>query len=95
MSTTVRKRDQRIEVRATEEERALIDEAVRYSGSDVTTFVLTNLLDASRRVLADRTSFTLGAQAADEWDRINSLPARELQGLRTLFERSSPFAESE
>ncbi len=95
MSTTARKRDQRIEVRATEEERSLIDQAIRYSGSDVTTFVLTNLLDASRRVLADRVSFTVSAQDAAEWNRVNSLPARELRGLRALFERPSPFDESE
>jgi len=95
MSPTTRKRDQRIEVRATAEERALIDQAIAYSGSDVTTFVLTNLLDASRRVLADRANFALSSQSAAEWERINALPARELRGLQTLFERPSPFAESE
>lgn len=95
MSTTTRKRNQRIEVRATVEERALIDQAVLDSGSDITTFVLTNLLDASRRVLADRASFRIDSQAAAEWDRINDLPARELRGLRALFERPSPFAEVE
>jgi uncharacterized protein (DUF1778 family) len=95
VTTTIRKRDQRIEVRATVEERALIDQAVASSGSDMTTFVLTNLLDASRRILADRVSFGLSFHAAAEWDRINSLPARELQGLAALFERPSPFTASE
>ena len=94
MSTT-RKRDQRIEVRATAEERALIDQAVASSGSDVTTFVLSNLLDASRRVLADRTVFALNSESAIEWERINALPAREIRGLRSLFERTAPFAEPE
>lgn len=95
MSTTTRRRDQRIEVRATAEERALIEQAVATSGSDVTTFVLSNVLEASRRVLADRTDLALNSESAIEWDRINSLPARDLRGLRSLFERSSPFVETE
>jgi uncharacterized protein (DUF1778 family) len=91
MTTTARRRDQRLEVRTTVDERALINQAVATEGTDLTSFALRSLLDASRRVLADRTEFTLSADQAAAWDRINEAPARELPGLLKLMERTSPF----
>jgi hypothetical protein len=43
-------------------------------------------------VLADREQFVLDADAQQEWERINSRPARSLPGLARLLERPSPFA---
>ena len=94
MATTIRKRDQRLEVRTTSEERELIDQAVSYAGTDLTTFAVSNLVDASRRVLADRTLFVLSPAAVKAWDRINETPAKDLAGLRKLMSRSSPFPEA-
>ena len=91
MATTARRRDQRLEVRTTVDERALINQAVATEGTDLTSFALRSLLDASRRVLADRTEFTLSADQAAAWDRINEAPARVLPGLLKLMERTSPF----
>jgi len=91
MATTTRKRDQRLEVRTTVEERDLINEAVESVGTDLTSFALSSLLEASRRVLADRSAFALSGEQAAEWDRINEMPARELPGLLRLMERTSPF----
>lgn len=90
MSTT-RLRSERLEVRTTKDERALIDSAVAEQGTDLTEFVVSNLTVAARRVLADRTTFALDADAADAWDAINRRRARDLPGLRRLMERSSPF----
>jgi len=52
-------RSSRIEVRTTPDTRALTDRAVVATGTDLTTFVGTNLTDAAARVLADRTEFAL------------------------------------
>jgi uncharacterized protein (DUF1778 family) len=90
MSTT-RVRSERLEVRATKDERALIDRAVAEQGMDLTEFVISNLTVAARRVLADRTEFVLDAKAADAWDAVNRRRARDLPGLRRLMERPSPF----
>ena len=95
MATSTRRRDQRLEVRTTAEERELIDAAVQSSGSDLTTFVVSNLMDASRRTLADRTEFVLSPTAAKAWDEMNELPSKELPGLQSLMERPSPFSASE
>ncbi len=91
MKTSIRTRSERLEVRTTAEERNLINRAVDASGTDLTSFVVTNLVDASRQVLADRDRFVLSSEAATQWDKMNELPARELDGLRHLMNRPSPF----
>lgn len=90
-----RSRSERLEVRTTPEDRALIDRAVAFSGTDLTDFVVTSLTVASRRVLADRTAFELGADGVRAWERINRRPARDLGGLRELMKRPSPFTRGE
>lgn len=90
---TKRNRSERIEVRATPGDRALIDKAVAASGTDLTEFVLANLTAAAHRVLADRTEFTLGSDALEAWEEVNRRPARSLSGLRDLMARPSPFTD--
>ncbi len=92
MSTT-RLRNERLEVRTTEDERSLIDRAVAEQGTDLTEFVISNLTVAARRVLADRTEFRLDQEAAEAWDAVNRRRGRDLPGLRRLMERPSPFTE--
>ena len=91
--TMARKRDKRIEVRATAEERALIDRAVAETGTDLTDFVITHASEAARRVLADRRVFVLDDNARTAWEALNSRPARELPGVAALFARPSPFVD--
>ena len=86
-----RRRSQRIEVRATPEDRALIERAVAVAGTSVTAFVLSSVTTAARQVLADQTEFVLSPEAADAWDAINERPARDLPGLPELMQRPSPF----
>jgi len=88
-----RRRSRRLELRATPEESDLIDRAAALAGTDRTTFVVTNAVEAARRVLADRTAFELDTEAAAEWDAINRRKARDLPGLRRLMERPSPFPD--
>jgi uncharacterized protein (DUF1778 family) len=88
-----RRRSRRLELRTTPDERDLIDRAVAASDTDVTDFVVSNAVEAARRVLADRDRFDLDAKAAEAWDALNARPARDLPGLRRLMDRPSPFAE--
>ena len=89
---TTRTRSERLEVRTTKDERSLIDRAAAEQGTDLTEFVVSNLTVAAQRVLADRSEFTLDAEAADAWEAVNRRRPRELPGLRRLMERPSPFA---
>jgi uncharacterized protein (DUF1778 family) len=91
--STARARNKRLEVRTTEEERALIDRAVEAAGVDLSTFVVRELVAAARELLADRDHFTLSDDARAEWERVNRRPARELPGLRRLVQRPSPFSK--
>jgi uncharacterized protein (DUF1778 family) len=92
-AASTRSRNRRIEVRATAEDRQLIDRAVIASGTDLTGFVITHLRLAAQQVLADREDFRLDPEALDAWERINERPARPLKGLRALMDRPSPFQE--
>ena len=90
-TTETRRRNRRLELRATPEESDLIDRAAAAAGTDRTTFVVTNAVEAARRVLADRTSFVLDAEALKAWEAINARPSRDLAGLALLMKRPSPF----
>lgn len=81
----------RIELRATEADRSLLDQAAAALGTDRSSFLLAQGRLAAQRVLADREHFLLDAEAQQEWERINARPARALPGLVRLLERPSPF----
>ena len=93
MEASTRRRDRRMELRTTAEERDLIDRAVAVTGGDLTEFVVTHAYQAAQRVLADRDDFALDPGAAKEWEEINSRRARDLPGLRRLMQRPSLFRE--
>ena len=61
-------------------------------GTDRTTFVVTNVVEVARRVLADRTVFRLGARGLFECEAIDRRRSRDLPGRRRLMARPSPFA---
>ncbi len=88
-----RRRDKRLEVRITSEERVLFDRAVAASGTDLTDFVVANLTVAAQRVLADRTEFVLDDDSLAAWEAVNRRRARDLPGLRALMDRPSPFID--
>lgn len=93
MDTEFRRRNRRMDLRTTTEERELIDRAVRASGTDLTDFVITHASDAARRLLADRDHFDLDPVALKQWEDVNSQPSRDLPGLRRLMQRPTPFTE--
>ncbi len=76
----------RIELRATEDDRDLLDRAAAALGTDRSSFLLVQEPLAAQRVLADREHFLLDADAQQEWERINSRPARSLPGLVRLLD---------
>lgn len=71
----------------------MIERAVAVAETDLTEFVVTNAVEAARRVLADRDHFELDADALAQWERLNARRARDLPGLRRLMERPSPFVD--
>jgi uncharacterized protein (DUF1778 family) len=91
VETVRERRSERLEVRTTPQERALIDRGVAASGLELTEFVVANLSLAAKRVLADRSEFILDDEGRKRWDELNSEPARSLTTLKKLMARKSPF----
>ncbi|HEX3491594.1 MAG TPA: DUF1778 domain-containing protein [Streptosporangiaceae bacterium] len=91
-STETRRRNRRLELRATADERDLIDRAAAATATGLTEFVVGSAVQAALRVLADRDRFELNEQALEEWEAVNARPARDVPGLRRLMERPTPFA---
>jgi uncharacterized protein (DUF1778 family) len=87
------RRDTRIELRATQADRALIVRAAEACNMKLSEFAVSHLVTDSRRILADRTEFVLSPEAQAEWETINTRPARDLPSLRKLLERPSPFEQ--
>jgi uncharacterized protein (DUF1778 family) len=87
------RRDTRIELRATQADRALIVRAAEACNMKLSEFAVSHLVTDSRRILADRTEFVLSPEAQAEWEAINARPARDLPSLRKLMERPSPFEQ--
>ena len=81
----------RIELRASESDRDLLDRAAAAIGTDRSSFLLNQGRLAAQRVLANREQFVLDQRGLEEWEHINNRPARELPGLIRLLQRPSPF----
>ena len=86
-------RNSRIELRASEADRALIVQAADACDMKLSEFAVSHLVTEARRVLADRTEFVLSPEAWTEWERINDRPARDLPSLHKLLERPTPFVK--
>ena len=85
----------RIELRATREDRELIDRAAAALGVDRSAFVLSQGLLAAQKVLADRQQFVLDPEALGDWERINAAPPQLLPGLTRLQQRPTPFGSAD
>jgi len=91
-ANTQNARSRRIEVRTTPEDRSLIDSAVAASSTTLSEFAVSNLTEAARRILGDRVTFALNEDAQQAWEEINGRPARDLESIRALVSRPSPFS---
>jgi len=80
---------ERIGLRATPEQRSLLEAASKSEGSTVTDFVLKYATSAAENVLADRRVFTLDEQRWAEFTQLLDRPEREIPGLRDLMKAPS------
>ncbi len=86
-------KDKTLNIRVTEPEKKLVEQAASLSHMGMSQFMLQATLRAAEEVLADQTRFVL---PAEEWERFVALldrPARVLPGLREAASRPSPFDE--
>lgn len=82
-----------INLRISNEEKALIDQAAQSMGKSRTAFILENTLKIAEEVLLDRTRFTLDSK---KWEQLNAAldnpPSDEqVQGMSKLFTTRAPW----
>lgn len=82
-----------INLRISNEEKMLIDQAARSMGKSRTAFILENTLRAAEELVLDRTRFTLDSK---QWDQISTAldkqPTEEqIRGLSRLFASKTPW----
>ncbi|WP_027186807.1 DUF1778 domain-containing protein [Desulfovibrio cuneatus] len=82
-----------INLRISDEEKALIDHAAQSMGKSRTAFILENAVRCAQEALLDRTRFVLDSS---QWEQINAAmdaPPTEgqIQGLRKLFAAQAPW----
>lgn len=82
-----------INLRISDEEKALIDQAARSLGKSRTAFILENTLRVAEEVILDRTRFTLDSV---QWEQLNAAldnpPSEDqISGLSALFQAKAPW----
>lgn len=84
-----------INLRISDEEKALIDQAAQSLGKSRTAFILENTLRLAEEVVLDRTRFTLDSTQWEQFGAaLDNPPSEEqLQGLVTLFHAKAPWQQ--
>lgn len=82
-----------INLRISDAEKALIDQAAHSTGKSRTAFILENTLRAAEEIILDRTRFTLDSdQWAALYAALDTSPSEEqVHGLRKLFTANTPW----
>lgn len=77
----------RINLRTSNEAKALIEKAAALMGTTVSSFMLQNAYDAARRVVADNDTLVLSQQAFDAFIDACNTPVEPNDALRALMAR--------
>lgn len=86
-------KSQRINLRATERQEALLRRAAETTDHSLTDFILGSAVDQAERVLADRRWFTATDDQFAEFLRLLDAPLPSTSKFDRLFARRSRFAD--
>jgi uncharacterized protein (DUF1778 family) len=84
-------RDLRWNVRVEDSEDALVRAASDVTDTKFSSFVREAAVSEAQRILADRTRFSLGQPAWEQFAELLDRPPRIPDGLRNLFSKPSVF----
>lgn len=85
-------KDRRLNIRASEAEKIVLEQAAAASHVGLSQFLLQAALRSAEEVLADQTRFAVPADAWAEFTAMLDRPARVIPALREAAARPSPFA---
>ena len=86
-------KDQRLNLRASAAEKAVLEQAAGATHMGVSQFTLQAALRSAEEVLAGQTRFVLPPDKWDEFTALLDRPARVLPALRKAAAEPSPFGE--
>lgn len=92
---TRKAKKQRINLRATDRQEAILRRAAEATDSTLTDFVLGSAVEHAERVLTDRRWFTASEEQFDEFLRLLDEPLPPTDKFRKMFSRKSRFETSE
>jgi len=84
-------KSQRIEVRATERQEAVLRQAAVATDRTMTDFILASAVEQAERILAERRWFTGSQEQYDEFLRLLDEPLASTEKFEKLWSRPSPF----
>lgn len=84
-------RDQAINIRASQRQRNLIDQAARVVGKSRSDFMLESSCREAVDVLLDQTFFQLDDEAFDQFQTLLDAPPLPSTELRNLLQRKAPW----
>ncbi|MBI9113687.1 type II toxin-antitoxin system TacA family antitoxin [Sanguibacter suaedae] len=88
-----RTKSQRIEVRATERQEAVLRQAASASDKTMTEFILATAVEQAERILAERRWFTGTAEQYDTFLMLLDEPLESTEKFEKLWSRPSPFGK--
>jgi uncharacterized protein (DUF1778 family) len=83
-------RKKQVNLRISEQDRALFDEAADYRDETLTQFLVESGRERAQRLLADRNTFVLDEEQWQEFTEMLDRPPRVNPGLVDLFSRPRP-----
>jgi uncharacterized protein (DUF1778 family) len=84
----------RLNIRATPEQRALIERAASAKRTSLSAFMLDRSCEAAEQILSEQRHFELTPQQWDAFCAALDKPAKVIPALRALFKRPSVFVNS-
>lgn len=91
IAETTTTRDQAINIRASRQQRELIDQAAHVLGKSRSEFMLETICRQAEDVLINRTFFQLDDDAYSRFSAMLDAPVAPSDGLRDLLRRQAPW----
>ncbi|BDZ63281.1 type II toxin-antitoxin system TacA family antitoxin [Agromyces mangrovi Wang et al. 2018] len=86
-------KNQRLELRLTQEQKAAIEQAAQLSGRTVTDFSVSFLVEQAREVIRAEHELRMSDLAWSEFSTLLERPAQPVQQLAELLQRPSVFVD--
>ena len=90
---TASAKSQRINLRTSERQEALLRQAAEVSDTSLSEFILRSAVEQAQRVLTDRRWFVATDEQYDEFVRLLDAPLPETTKLKRLLTKESPFGK--